>query len=445
VPRKFSRLLLGDPAVARVLDSAQRLAHDGRQEVWLVGGLVRDGLVGRPSRDVDLVLLGSLGRFSARLGERLGARPSGQPGLLSIAFDTPDGVRVDVVRARAETYPARGSLPTVRPGTLREDQFRRDFTVNTMALPLAEDPAELSDPFGGQRDLERGLLRVLHDRSFEDDPLRILRALRLQSDLGLALDDRGLVLASLAVERGAFAEVSSDRSRRELERFLAGAADASLASAADLGLEQAFSPLSFGPTARERFRRIDGRLGDSQIREGLRFTARLAALAWRAPSGARAELGETLGLDARSRRLLAELPDRIEQLVRCWHLVDSEHERFLSARRLGTLGRGIAAALGSREIAEFMEVRWPALAAQELSISSEDLASAGYRPGAWIGRALAATRCARANGRIERAREEQFALAFLAAEGAPRDLAGSDPGPGDPPRGDDRGDRRGSE
>jgi tRNA nucleotidyltransferase (CCA-adding enzyme) len=152
--------------------------------VYLVGGAVRDLLLGRGRADIDLVVEGDPEALAAALGaEPLAAHP--RFGTLKLELG---GEEIDVAAARRETYAAPGALPSVEVGApIRTDLARRDFTVNAMAVPLGE-PGELIDPYDGQADLERGLLRVLHDASFVDDPTRAIRAARYATRFGFAIE-----------------------------------------------------------------------------------------------------------------------------------------------------------------------------------------------------------------------------------------------------------------
>lgn len=202
------------------LGAALRAAHpeleavgqQASEPVYLVGGAVRDLLLDRPRADVDLVVVGDAAALAARLGgagvehERFGT-----------AKVEVDGHELDIATARSETYPEPGALPVVAPAqSIEEDLERRDFTINAMAIPLDGEP-RLIDPRGGREDLGQRLLRVLHERSFEDDPTRAIRAARYASRYGFTLEpetDRLLRRADLAT-------VSADRRRAELERLAA--------------------------------------------------------------------------------------------------------------------------------------------------------------------------------------------------------------------------------
>src|SRR5207302_6504561 len=123
-----------------------------------------------------------------------------------------------------EFYDAPAALPTVEHATIREDLFRRDFTINAMAASLkAEDFGRLVDPFGGRRDLEQRTIRILHNLSFIDDPTRIFRAIRYETRLGFAMNDHTQRLAHGTVEMGLVGDLSSARLRDELVPLLEAA------------------------------------------------------------------------------------------------------------------------------------------------------------------------------------------------------------------------------
>lgn len=180
--------------------------------VYLVGGAVRDLLLGRDRADIDLAVVGD----AAALAARLGADPV-EHERFATAKVRLDDHEVDIASARGESYPYPGALPEVVPADgIERDLHRRDFTINAMALPLQGEP-ELVDPYGGKADLEAGLLRVLHERSFEDDPTRALRAARYAARFGFELEaETASLLRAANLET-----VSADRRRAELLRLAA--------------------------------------------------------------------------------------------------------------------------------------------------------------------------------------------------------------------------------
>jgi len=203
-----------------LLDAVASLG-DRAGDVYLVGGTVRDILLGEESFDVDIAVEGDAIEFARALASTLEGRltPHEKFGTAVVLYG--EDKRVDVVTTRTELYDAPGALPTVERAGLREDLFRRDFTVNAMAVSLQPaDFGRLVDPFGGRADLEARLLRVLHNRSFIDDPTRIFRAIRYEARYGLRLEEHSGRLARACIEMGLVGDLSSARLRDELQALL---------------------------------------------------------------------------------------------------------------------------------------------------------------------------------------------------------------------------------
>jgi hypothetical protein len=185
------------------IDALREVAE--RVPAYLVGGAVRDLLLGLEGGDLDVAIEGDADMLADLPGFEVE-----REGLFLTGRLHTDDLRLDVAQARAETYPRPGGLPEVRPATISEDLARRDFTINAMAFPLAADD-QLLDPHGGLEDLRSELLRVLHPRSFVDDPTRALRAARYAARFGLELEpetDRLLRESDLST-------VSDDRVQNE--------------------------------------------------------------------------------------------------------------------------------------------------------------------------------------------------------------------------------------
>lgn len=180
------------PENALITEIRKTLAEIVGVKIFLVGGSVRDILLDQPFSDYDFLLEGELFSFANLLGERLRCRVTFNRKLLTASLDTEWG-RVDLSRARQETYQHPGDLPKVCPASWQEDLQRRDFTINTLVLPLTtEGWGEVLDPLEGKKDLRAGLLRILHPNSFRDDPTRILRAIRLKNRLGFTWEGETL-------------------------------------------------------------------------------------------------------------------------------------------------------------------------------------------------------------------------------------------------------------
>jgi tRNA nucleotidyltransferase (CCA-adding enzyme) len=213
--------------------------------VYLVGGTVRDILLGEQSFDVDIAVEGDAVAFAQALAERLSGEIRTHEAFgTAVVLYGEDG-RVDVVTARKEHYDAPGALPRVERASITDDLFRRDFTVNAMGVALeVGDFGHLIDPFHGRQDLDARAIRVLHDRSFEDDPTRIFRAVRYENRHGFRMDDHTVALARQAIEQGLLAEVSPARVRDELMAlFEEGDVAHALLRLGELGADRAIHPL----------------------------------------------------------------------------------------------------------------------------------------------------------------------------------------------------------
>ncbi len=196
---------------------------------YAVGGCVRDWLLGRRHQtDLDITVEGHGIELARAIASALGGTVQAHEpfGTATVTAASPaqrgTAARIDVATARKETYARPGAYPTVSAGTLRDDLFRRDFTINAMAVALNPPRfGELIDPFGGAEDLRRGLLRVLHARSFLDDPSRALRGVRFLRRFGLRWEPDTERLLRHAMADGALGSLNAGRLRKELERMAA--------------------------------------------------------------------------------------------------------------------------------------------------------------------------------------------------------------------------------
>lgn len=215
-----------------------------RQRAYVVGGFVRDMILGVENLDVDVVVEGDGVAFAEDLAAQIGARVRSHRRFGTAVLTLGEGSHLDIASARTEYYSRPGALPTVEPSSLRQDLFRRDFTMNAMAASL--DPEAfgvVSDPFAGLKDLDDGVVRVLHGLSFIDDPTRVLRAARFESRYGFRMDPNTERLARRAVEMGMPDEVSGARIREEILDILAEKTPADvLRRLGDLGVSGAALP-----------------------------------------------------------------------------------------------------------------------------------------------------------------------------------------------------------
>ena len=376
-------VLRADPCGARLLR-----AFAPGEGVHLVGGAVRDLLLGRPWRELDVVVEGDVDAAAARLGGEVAAHER-----FGTARVRAGDCAFDLVRARAESYAHPGALPDVRPGTLDDDLHRRDVTVNAMALRLDGTLAAVE---GALEDLEARVLRVLHDASFVDDPTRVWRVARYAARLGFDVDPHTRALAAAADPT----TVSGDRLGAELRLALAEP-DPLAALQAVAELNAAYLPEGFDPRPRALADALDVLPAD-----GRRDLLTLAACA--------------AGMDARA--LLAWLDDM--------GFVAAERDRVAAASRYST-GEPLRAARTNAEVARAARgapVEAVALAGGEnarrwladlrdvrLEINGDDLLAAGVPQGPEIGARLQRALDRKLDGEIA-GREQELATA-LAQDG----------------------------
>ncbi len=226
-------------------------ALEGEEAVYVVGGAVRDVLLGRGPHELDFVVEGDAVAVARRAAERLGGRVTVHERFGTATVEASDAT-FDLAGARRERYERPGALPDVELGaSLAEDLARRDFTVNAIALHLAD--GELTYYDGAREDLEAGVLRVLHDGSFRDDPTRLLRLARYAARLSFSADARTDQLAAEAVADGAIDTVTGSRLGAELRLLLGEPQPSALLQLERHGLGRALlGPRSWG--ARGGFR-----------------------------------------------------------------------------------------------------------------------------------------------------------------------------------------------
>ncbi len=190
-------------------------------KVYLIGGMVRDLLLRQENLDVDLVVEGDGIAFAREVASRQGCRVRSHTKFGTAVLIFADGFKVDVASARMEYYQQPAALPTIEYASVKLDLFRRDFTINTLAIALNDGHfGELLDFFGGQRDLKDRALRVLHNLSFVEDPTRVFRAVRFEKRLGFKMGRPTEHLLRSAVSQGFIEQVSGSRLFHELELIL---------------------------------------------------------------------------------------------------------------------------------------------------------------------------------------------------------------------------------
>lgn len=205
----------------RRFEALGRMTKARHLSLCLVGGCVRDLLLRRPPLDWDVVVEGPAAALVQEAAQSFSAKVTHHPAFLTYTLDFPDNTSLDVATARRETYPEPASLPVVEPASLVEDFARRDFTVNALAAHLTPERwGFLEDPFNGRADLRQKVVRVLHDKSFQDDPTRIYRAARYAGRYGFKVEPRTQRLILEAIRQKGPESLSPVRRRHELERIL---------------------------------------------------------------------------------------------------------------------------------------------------------------------------------------------------------------------------------
>jgi len=192
-------------------------AYAAQVPLYLIGGCVRDILLGRPSLDVDVVLEGPAEPIVRAAAKLYKAKLVSHPQFLTFTLPLRGRRHLDIATARTETYAEPAVLPVVEPASLQEDLYRRDFSINAIALSLnAADFGHIWDPFGGLEDLKAKKIRVLHALSFQDDPTRIFRAARFAGRFGYNLEWRTREWLTEAIAQQLPARLSGARLREEL-------------------------------------------------------------------------------------------------------------------------------------------------------------------------------------------------------------------------------------
>ncbi len=404
-------------------------------DVHLVGGAVRDLLRGAAPRELDVVVESvdsPLGAAAARLADALAARLGVSGGAVgherfgTVLLGWPGG-SIDIATARRERYSAPGALPEVEPASLAEDLRRRDFTVNALAVGLGgTQRGEMTAVEHAREDLAAGLLRVLHERSFRDDPTRLWRLARYRARLGFAVEEGTAALAAAAVAQGALATVSGARLGAELRLALAESDPlAALAEADRLGLLGALHPrLRFeAPLARRALALVGGGGPADGDSGGLLLLAALALpLALRADGGVGGHPNSEIVALLDRLELTAGERDRVAAACAAVPSLIDELPRAHSASQLRTLAlsvppEGVALAGAVSEPAAPGARRWLAEVRHvRLCITGADLLAAGVPEGPEVGRRLEAALCAKLDGALPGQADDRAAELAVALE-----------------------------
>ena len=377
--------------------------------VYLVGGTVRDILLGEESFDVDIAVEGDAIALAQALADVLGGRvrPHEKFGTAVVLYG--EGGRVDVVTARTEFYDAPAALPTVEHASIREDLFRRDFTINAMAVSLkGEDLGRLVDPFGGRLDLEARRIRVLHNLSFIDDPTRIFRAIRYENRYGFRMDEHTLRLARGTIEMGLVGDLSSARLREELTALLEeGEVEHSILRLAELGADKAIhAHLAADEEAVELFARLR-ELRDRYALAVPSWRLGLAALARKLPADEAYDWLQRLKVRRREADAIAAAVTVGPRLVERLREATDPAEVVALADRYAPDAPLVALALADLpQLHQYFE----RLRDVRLEVSGTDLAELGLEESPRVGEVLAELRRRKLNGELD-GRDSELAAA----------------------------------
>ena len=203
------------------LEAMSKIADRLNVSIYAVGGFVRDLLLNIPNKDIDIVVEGEGIPFAVCLGEEFGGKVTSHKKFGTSVVIFSDGYRIDVATARREYYKHPGALPTVEKSTIKSDLFRRDFTVNSMAVKLTGSNAFcLIDCFNGERNLRSGKIHVLHSLSFIEDPCRLFRAIRFEQRFGFAIGKQDEALMRSTIKRRLVDSLSGTRLFKEIKLLL---------------------------------------------------------------------------------------------------------------------------------------------------------------------------------------------------------------------------------
>ena len=392
------------PAAAlAALRTAESICRERGLGLFLVGGTVRDLVLEREGFDIDLSIEDDVEPIATALAETAGGRAV-LHGRFGTAKVSGRDFVLDLARTRRETYLHPGALPTVEPASLVEDLARRDFTINAIALRLVPEAGEIVDPFRGMDDIASGLVRVLHERSFQDDATRILRALRYTSRLEFKLARQTEALARRDLSY--LGTISGPRIRRELALLFedTGAVEGTLLGQR-LGVLEAIHPaLHLGDDVAERWR---GAISGSKLapRDELGF----CLIADPRDEGTVASVSQWLHLAGRIARALeqlvvlrkrtAELIDARSKPVEAVDVLDNIAPAAIWA--LALLTGGDVAQTCLAYLHEWRHVR--------PELNGNDLLALGMAPGVEVGETLRRLRFERLGGRVT-TREQELAI-----------------------------------
>ena len=397
-----------------LVKAAGEMAVAKGQKLYMVGGAVRDLLMGSPNLDLDLVMEGDAMALARQLAKGREGKLVTHPRFGTATFSQGE-FRLDIVTARSETYSEPGALPTVKPGTIKDDLFRRDFSINAMAVSLEPTKfGELVDPYGGKSDLDRHLIRVLHPRSFKDDPTRIWRAIRYEQRLGFRMEFDSEVL--LRRDAAMMWRVSGDRLRHELERVLEEKSPEKCLYRADRvgALQQLMPSLKADSWLLGRF--SQARLASLPAKPEVILY--LTLLAWRMDEEELKIFVERLNFGGEAARAMRDIPSLKQALpeLAAPEMKPSAIYRVLERHRLHSI-QAAALAMESTLVRQRLELYLTKLRFISPELNGDDLGKMGVAQGRRLGWMLRALKEAKLDGTVKTRRRERELVRKWLAEG----------------------------
>lgn len=407
MPRRLQGLLL--------LIGQEAARHQVR--AYLVGGVVRDLMLNMPNHDIDIVVEPSALEFAQQLGRVFGAAVKTNPLFGTATIEQPEGVRIDLVTARSEFYVSPAAMPEVEQATLKQDLYRRDFTINTMAIALhGTHFGEFYDFFGGRADLEAGIVRVLFNLSFVEDPTRILRAIRFEQRYGFEIEPETKGFLMNALEHRLLEKVPAERIRTELVQLLSeDKAPFIILRMDELGIWSALLPglqltdelIAHLHEAQNYIDWFEKLQSDVKLSRWLVYLLLLS-------TGTKEEQLQTwpkqLALTKRERELLLSFSDCRSRLSTELAEATDGEEVFQILTDKSAECQVAVAVLHGMAVKKKLGLYWERLVHIRPEVDGHDLLGIGFRPGPQVGQVLRELHMARLNGQVVN-KEQELELA----------------------------------
>jgi tRNA nucleotidyltransferase (CCA-adding enzyme) len=402
-----------EPGSLRLLRRMAEVCRERADGISLVGGVVRDVLLGLSTNDLDISVAGLDERLALDMANSIGGRLAGPSQFNTFKIEVGSTV-IDVAMTRQESYSHPGALPEVRPGSVDQDLARRDFTVNAMAIDLSADNwGELLDPMGGQADLEWGFIRVLHRESFTDDATRIFRAVRYAQRLDFTLENstagENSTASLLEDNLPQLNSISGDRIRHEFQRVFEETDTGRLLQMLNrLGvLEAVFGPLGRRPDS------WPDAIDPAEQPEQPEHLVWLAYLATGLTPGEASEFARRLNMDSLWSRVVQDVAG-IEAILGDLSSDASRSQiyRLLEGFRPAAL-LGVSASHRNSASSRNIDLYLSELRSVRIELNGRDLIALGVEEGPAIGTLLAALLEARLDGRVSGRQDEEELVKHL--------------------------------